>query len=195
MADLDNVKESKNYYLDIPQKNSAFFVKGSGSLDWGMQNRLARIFSPESGRTVMLAIDHGYFQGPTSGLERVDVNIVPLAPYADALMLTRGILRSVVPVLLRQRRGAARQRRPQHPQGTLQRATGPGHRGRPAAQRRGHGGAGVHRRRVRDPVHPQPHAAGGHGQPVRHARAGSHRCGQEHDSRRPLLPAGLPHRR
>jgi 3-hydroxy-5-phosphonooxypentane-2,4-dione thiolase len=97
MPDVDSVKESKNYYLDIPQKNQAFFVKGSGALDWGMQNRLARIFRPESGRTVMLAVDHGYFQGPTSGLERVDVNIVPLAPYADALMLTRGILRTVVP--------------------------------------------------------------------------------------------------
>jgi len=97
MPDIDSVKESKNYYLDIPQKNEAFFVKGSGALDWGMQNRLARIFRPESGRTVMLAVDHGYFQGPTSGLERVDVNIVPLAPYADALMLTRGILRTVVP--------------------------------------------------------------------------------------------------
>jgi putative autoinducer-2 (AI-2) aldolase len=97
MPDIDSVKESKNYHLDIPQKNQAFFVKGSGALDWGMQNRLARIFRPESGRTVMLAVDHGYFQGPTSGLERVDVNIVPLAPYADALMLTRGILRTVVP--------------------------------------------------------------------------------------------------
>jgi len=97
MPDIDNVKESKNYHLDIPQRNQAFFVKGSGALDWGMQNRLARIFRPESGRTVMLAIDHGYFQGPTSGLERVDVNIVPLAPYADALMLTRGVLRSVIP--------------------------------------------------------------------------------------------------
>jgi len=97
MPDVDNVKESKNYHLDTPQKNEAFFVKGSGALDWGMQNRLARIFRPESGRTVMLAVDHGYFQGPTSGLERMDVNIVPLAPYADALMLTRGMLRSVVP--------------------------------------------------------------------------------------------------
>jgi putative autoinducer-2 (AI-2) aldolase len=97
MPDIDSPKESKNYYLDIPQKNEAFFVKGSGALDWGMQNRLARVFRPESGRTVMLAIDHGYFQGPTSGLERVDVNIVPLAPYADALMLTRGILRTVIP--------------------------------------------------------------------------------------------------
>ena len=62
-----------------------------------MQNRLARIFSPESGHTVMLAIDHGYFQGPTTGLERVDVNILPLIPYCNALMLTRGILRSIVP--------------------------------------------------------------------------------------------------
>ncbi len=45
----------------------------------------------------MLAIDHGYFQGPTTGLERIDLNILPLVPYADALMLTRGILRSIVP--------------------------------------------------------------------------------------------------
>jgi len=97
MPDIDSLKESKNYYLDVPYRREAFFVKGSTSLDWGMQNRLARIFNPASGRTVMLAIDHGYFQGPTSGLERVDVNILPLAPYADALMLTRGILRTTVP--------------------------------------------------------------------------------------------------
>jgi len=97
MPDIDSLKESKNYYLDIPQRQEAFFLKGSTSLDWGMQSRLARIFRAESGRTVMLAIDHGYFQGPTSGLERVDVSILPLAPYADALMLTRGILRSIVP--------------------------------------------------------------------------------------------------
>jgi putative autoinducer-2 (AI-2) aldolase len=62
-----------------------------------MKNRLARIFRSESGRTVMLAIDHGYFQGPTTGLERVDLNIVPIAQHADALMLTRGILRSTIP--------------------------------------------------------------------------------------------------
>ncbi len=97
MADMDDVKESKQYYFDTPQKSEGFFLKGSNSLDWGMKNRLARIFSPESGRTVMLAIDHGYFQGPTTGLERIDINILPLAPYADSLMLTRGILRSIVP--------------------------------------------------------------------------------------------------
>jgi putative autoinducer-2 (AI-2) aldolase len=67
------------------------------TLDWGMKNRLARIFNPETGRTVMLAVDHGYFQGPTTGLERIDINILPLVPYADTLMLTRGILRSIVP--------------------------------------------------------------------------------------------------
>ena len=97
MPDADSIRESKNYYLDVPQRREAFYVKGSESLDWGMQNRLARIFDPQSGRTVMLAVDHGYFQGPTSGLERVDVNILPLVTYADAVMLTRGILRSVVP--------------------------------------------------------------------------------------------------
>jgi len=97
MADMDGLKEAKQYYLDVPQQTEGFFLKGSNSLDWGMKNRLARIFNPESGRTVMLAIDHGYFQGPTTGLERIDLNILPLAPYADSLMLTRGILRSIVP--------------------------------------------------------------------------------------------------
>lgn len=97
MPEFDAEKESKNFYSDIQAKHAPFFLKGSGALDWGMQNRLARIFSPTSGRTVMLAIDHGYFQGPTTGLERVDVNIVPLLPYCNALMLTRGILRSIVP--------------------------------------------------------------------------------------------------
>jgi 3-hydroxy-5-phosphonooxypentane-2,4-dione thiolase len=62
-----------------------------------MTNRLARVFSPTSGRTVMLAVDHGYFQGPTTGLERIDLNIVPLLPHCDALFCTRGILRSVIP--------------------------------------------------------------------------------------------------
>jgi len=90
-------KEGKDYYLDIPVTCEGFFLKGSNSLDWGMKNRLSRIFNPETGRTVMLAIDHGYFQGPTTGLERVDVNILPLAPYADTLMLTRGILRTTIP--------------------------------------------------------------------------------------------------
>jgi putative autoinducer-2 (AI-2) aldolase len=97
MPDIDGIKESKEYYTDIPQKSESYFLKGSSSYDWGMKNRLARIFNPSSGRTVMLAIDHGYFQGPTTGLERIDINILPLEPYADTLMLTRGILRSIIP--------------------------------------------------------------------------------------------------
>jgi len=97
VPDVDDLKDAKNYHLDVPAKHEAFFLKGAGALDWGMQNRLARVFNPASGRTVMLAIDHGYFQGPTAGLERVDVNIVPLLPHATALMCTRGILRTTVP--------------------------------------------------------------------------------------------------
>ncbi len=97
MPEEDKGKEAKTFYEDVPMENKAFFLKGSGALDWGMQNRLSRIFNPESGRTVMLAVDHGYFQGPTTGLERIDINIVPLLPYANALMLTRGILRTTIP--------------------------------------------------------------------------------------------------
>jgi 3-hydroxy-5-phosphonooxypentane-2,4-dione thiolase len=96
MAEQDFSKKEKNYYTDIPQKSEAFFLKGSNGYDWGMRNRLARIFNPKSGKTVMLAFDHGYFQGPTTGLERVDVTIRPLIPHADALMLTRGVLRSMI---------------------------------------------------------------------------------------------------
>jgi 3-hydroxy-5-phosphonooxypentane-2,4-dione thiolase len=97
MPDMDDRQDSKTYYFDKPQDNQGFFLKGAANLEWGMKNRLSRIFNPADGRTVMLAIDHGYFQGPTSGLERVDVNILPLVPFADSLMLTRGILRSIVP--------------------------------------------------------------------------------------------------
>ena len=62
-----------------------------------MENRLARILRPETGRTVMLAVDHGYFLGPTSGLEEPAKTLEPLLPHADSLMLTRGVLRHCVP--------------------------------------------------------------------------------------------------
>jgi putative autoinducer-2 (AI-2) aldolase len=97
MADKDDLKETHDYHLDIPVKNPAFELRGSNSLDWGMKNRLSNIFDPRTNRTVMLAVDHGYFLGPTAGLERVDVTIVPLLPWADTLMCTRGILRSTIP--------------------------------------------------------------------------------------------------
>ena len=85
------------YQADEPQFASGFFLKGSHQLDWGMKNRLARTFDPASGRTVMLAVDHGYFQGPTSGLERIDLSILPLLPQCNALFCTRGVLRSIIP--------------------------------------------------------------------------------------------------
>ncbi len=97
MADKDSSQEAHDYFLNIPVKYEVFGLRGSNSLDWGMKNRLSNIFRPETGRTVMLAIDHGYFLGPTGGLERVDVTIVPLLEYADTLMCTRGILRSTIP--------------------------------------------------------------------------------------------------
>ena len=76
-------------------------------MDWGMKNRLSKIIKPKTGRTVMLAVDHGYFLGPTSGLENFREAIEPLIPYCDTLFLTRGMLRTSVdpnadvPVMLR----------------------------------------------------------------------------------------------
>jgi 3-hydroxy-5-phosphonooxypentane-2,4-dione thiolase len=76
-------------------------------MNWGMENRLARIIKPADGRAVMLAVDHGYFLGPTSGLEDPRQTIEPLMPHADSIMLTRGVLRTSVdpksdkPIVLR----------------------------------------------------------------------------------------------
>ena len=97
MADMDGFKEAAAYGIGTPQKNKAFFLKGNENRGWGVKNRLSRIFNPKTGRTVMLACDHGFIMGPTSGLERVDLAINPLIEYADCLMCTRGILRSVIP--------------------------------------------------------------------------------------------------
>ena len=65
-------------------------------MDWGMKNRLARIFNQKSGKTVMLAVDHGYFQGPTTGLKRPRETISPLLQYCDSLFVTRGVLRNCI---------------------------------------------------------------------------------------------------
>jgi putative autoinducer-2 (AI-2) aldolase len=81
--------------------------QGVALMDWGLQNRLARIIRPATGHTVMLAVDHGYFLGPTSRLENPRETIAPLVSYADALMPTRGVLRTSVdpktqtPIVLR----------------------------------------------------------------------------------------------
>ena len=69
-------------------------------MDWGMSNRLARVLG-RNGRAVMLAVDHGYFMGPTSGLEEPRRTIAPLLPHADSIMLTRGVLRTSVDPAMR----------------------------------------------------------------------------------------------
>jgi len=97
MADLDDLREGKNFGVGMEQGNKSFHVKGAANLPWGMKDRLSRIFNPKTGKSVMLAFDHGFIMGPTSGVERIDLNIVPLIEYADCLMCTRGILQSTVP--------------------------------------------------------------------------------------------------
>jgi putative autoinducer-2 (AI-2) aldolase len=76
------------------------------NMDWGMKNRLARLIQAD-GKALFLPVDHGYFQGPTHMLEKPGETIKPLIPYADAVMLTRGVLRNCVdpaipkPIILR----------------------------------------------------------------------------------------------
>lgn len=97
MADLDDLRDGSNFSSNIPVQTHGYFLKGSSNLDWGMKDRLSRIFNPKTGKAVMLAFDHGFIMGPTSGLERIDLTIVPLIEHADCIMCTRGILRSSVP--------------------------------------------------------------------------------------------------
>ena len=76
-------------------------------MDWGLKNRLSKIIKPKDGHSVMLAVDHGYFMGPTSGLEQIDKTVNPLLPFVDTLMVTRGALRNYIdptvdiPIILR----------------------------------------------------------------------------------------------
>jgi len=75
-------------------------------MDWGMKNRLSQLIQSD-GHCFFMPIDHGYFQGPTSGLEKPDETVNPLLPYVDALFVTRGVLRSCIdpakskPIILR----------------------------------------------------------------------------------------------
>lgn len=96
MADAEGSSSAKNFHLDTPPACDGFYVKGAANCDWGTKNRLARMFGRKSGNTVMLAFDHGYIMGPTSGLERLDVSIPPLIPYVDVLMANRGGIRACV---------------------------------------------------------------------------------------------------
>jgi 3-hydroxy-5-phosphonooxypentane-2,4-dione thiolase len=98
MADNIGNKAAKNFFEDVPfAGGEGFHVKGAANYDWGMKDRLSRIFNPKTGKTIMLAFDHGYFMGPTSGLERIDLLVPRLEKYVDCLMGTRGAIRSSVP--------------------------------------------------------------------------------------------------
>lgn len=99
MADKDGMKNPKDYHLDVPFRGGQMIneVRGIRGLDWGMQKRLSNIFNPATGRTVMLAFDHGYFMGSTSGLERLDLLVPRLMDKVDVLMGTRGAFRTCVP--------------------------------------------------------------------------------------------------
>jgi putative autoinducer-2 (AI-2) aldolase len=114
MPDAESKAKSdeKSFGIGIPVESHGFYLKGAAHLEWGMKNRLARIFNQKSGRTLMLAFDHGYIMGPTSGIERMDLSIPPLIPYVDCLMCTRGALRTSIdprvqkPIVLRCSAGA-----------------------------------------------------------------------------------------
>ena len=97
MADADGNREARDYGIGVPPEKKSFFLKGLDHVDWGIKDRMGRIFNKTSGNTVMLAFDHGYIMGPTSGLERIDLGIVPLTEHADCIMCTRGVLRSCIP--------------------------------------------------------------------------------------------------
>ena len=97
MADLDDIRDGDNFGLNSPADTSKFYLKGMNSMSWGIKNRMSRIFNRKSGRTVMLAFDHGFLMGPTSGLERIDLNIAPLGEHADCLMGCRGSIRTMIP--------------------------------------------------------------------------------------------------
>ncbi len=79
---------------------------GEMIMDWGMKNRLTRLIQKD-GKALFLPVDHGYFQGPTHGLEKPEKTLKPIYQYADAIMLTRGVLRNCIdpaiekPIILR----------------------------------------------------------------------------------------------
>ena len=105
MADMDGLKtgntgaidDSKDFHVGVPTGKTNFHVKGMDNVDWGMKDRLSRIFNPKSGNTLMLAFDHGYIMGATTGLERLDIIIPQLAEDIDVFMGTRGGIRTCVP--------------------------------------------------------------------------------------------------
>ena len=164
--------EGERYQADRPQQTPGFFLKGSHQLDWGMKNRLARIFNPASGPhrhaghrpRLLPGADH------RPGAHRPDHRAAD-APVRRAVLHARhpalgDPARSRnKPMVLRASGG------PSILQGAVQRGDRHGHGGRGAPQRGGRRHPGVHRRRVRDALGAQHDQAGGHGPALRHARS------------------------
>ena len=101
MADMDGFREANNFGFGQTSQFDNFHVKGASNYSWGMKDRLSRIFNPKTGRAVMLAFDHGFIMGPTSGLERIDLNIVPPVSYTHLPAKPRRSLMSApIPALI-----------------------------------------------------------------------------------------------
>ncbi len=108
MPDAEGILEAREIEDMPPEKKASpdGWIKGADNLDWGMKNRLSRLMGKD-GHCQFLPIDHGYFQGPTRCLEKPAETIQHLAPYADGLFVTRGVLRSAIdfrintPIILR----------------------------------------------------------------------------------------------
>lgn len=90
MADLDDLREGSNFGLGVVSSNNNFHVKGAENLPWGYERSLVAYLQPENRPYSDAGIRSRLYYGPTSGLERIDLNIVPLIEYADCLMCTRG---------------------------------------------------------------------------------------------------------
>jgi putative autoinducer-2 (AI-2) aldolase len=98
MTEQEEMMLDKNEDLSMNNifDNKSFFLKGTDHMGWGIKNRMSRIFNPKTGRTVMLAFDHGSILDTTAGFDRLDLSIQPLIHIADSIMCTRGIVRTVL---------------------------------------------------------------------------------------------------
>jgi putative autoinducer-2 (AI-2) aldolase len=97
MADLDDLRDGSDFGLGKPVEQVGYYLKGCDHAGWGVKDRMSRIFRPGTGKSVMLAFDHGFIMGPTSGVERIDLSILPLVPHADCLMGSRGVIKACIP--------------------------------------------------------------------------------------------------
>jgi putative autoinducer-2 (AI-2) aldolase len=97
MADADDIREGNDFGIGIKVESQGFYLKGHDNANFGIKSRMSKMFNKKSGNSVMFAFDHGFLMGPTSGLERVDLNVLPLAPYVDVMMGTKGMVRAAIP--------------------------------------------------------------------------------------------------